>query len=137
MKLKKVRNADACKALHRAILPDDEWYPRKNEQYWLLYDEENMPVGFCSCHKLSLEPEVVFLSRAGLLEAARGQGMQKKMINARVRWAKQSGARQVITYTTRDNAPSFYNLQNCGFKLYLPENYWAGEDVLYWYKDID
>lgn len=136
MRVKKVRNPDACKALHRAILPDDEWEPRKNEQYWLVYDDANMPVGFASCHGLTNEPHVVFLSRSGLLECARGQGLQRKLITARVRWAKRNGFSHVITYTTWDNAASFHNLQKCGFRLYLPETYWAGQDMLYWIKDI-
>lgn len=129
MKIKKVRNQDACKALHKVILPDDSWEVTKNEQYWLVYDEENFPVGFCSCHGLTSEKGVVFLSRAGLLKCARGNGLQKKMIQTRCRWAKRNGFHTAITYTVRDNAASFYNLQRCGFTLYLPENYWAGEDV--------
>lgn len=136
MKLKKVHNRDACKALHKCILPDDSWKPKKNEQYWLLYDDENMPVGFCSCHSLMPWENTVFLSRSGLLESARGFGQQRKMIRARVRWARRTGHKVVITYTTFDNPASYHNLQKCGFTLYLPEEFWAGHDVLYWIKYI-
>jgi len=136
MKLRKVKDPDACKALHKVILPNDEWRPRKNEQFWLMYDRDKMPVGFCSCYEIPGEPGVAFLSRSGLLACARGRALQQKMIKVRLRWAKQNGISIVVTYTSTDNAPSFYNLQACGFRLYMPASLWAGKNMLYWEKNI-
>ena len=93
-----------------------------------------MPVGFCSCHVT--EGDTVFLSRSGLLPEYQGRGLQKTMIKARLSWAKRSGYAKAITYTTLDNATSFSNLQKCGFRLYLPQNQYAGKKMLYWIKDV-
>lgn len=80
--------------------------------------------------------DTVFLSRAGVLPEARGQGLQKKLIKARCNHAKKAGYSWAVTYTSPENAPSFTSLQACGFLLYLPEYRWAGTEMLYWRKKL-
>ena len=97
---------------------------------WVVKDENNTPVGFCSYKKTT--DDIVFLSRAGVLPEARGAGLQVRMIRTRLKHARTEGYNCAITYTVRDNPASFTSLQRCGFKLYIPEYEWVGPEQLYW-----
>lgn len=98
------------------------------EQYkWLMYKDKGI-VGYCTMRVLE---SIGYLSRAAVLASHRGNGLQKKMIKKRVQLAKELNLSAVVTYTTHDNYASWNNLQDCGFKLYKPQNPWAG-DMLYW-----
>lgn len=81
-------------------------------------------------------PEALFLCRAGVAEAYRGLGVQKKLIVARLKFAEESGCTRAITYTSVDNMASANNLISCGFKLYRPDFLWADRDWLYFQKKL-
>lgn len=82
-------------------------------------------------------PGVAFLSRAGVLPEYRGQGIQKRLIRARVAWAKRSNqATHAITYTNYYNPASSNALIAAGFKLYVPSPLYVGDDFLYWRKAL-
>lgn len=93
-------------------------------------------VAFCGLRELSSSPGVWFLCRAGVLEAYRGKGLQKRMIRLRLRYAKAHRGKLAITYTTKENFASANSLISCGFRLYDPEWAWAGREMLYWQKDL-
>lgn len=76
-----------------------------------------------------------YLCRAGVLASHRGQGLQRKLIQKRINWAKKLGWKWVVTDTT-ENMHSSNNLIACGFKLYQPKNPWAYEHSLYWIKEL-
>lgn len=103
-------------------------------QLWLVRDETDDPVAFCAARKLQDEPGV-FLNRAGVLPCANGQGLQRRMIHARLRWCKEIGAEYALTYTLYHNHASIVNLLKCGFKFDEPNWKWAG-DVHYFAKEI-
>jgi GNAT superfamily N-acetyltransferase len=137
MKLKKVKTNEVPRALHKAIFGSSaEWDERKNSQYWVMYDENKDPVGFCSCYGLQTDRDTIFLSRAGLLPSAQGKGLGRKLIEARLKWGKRNGYKYAITYTNNENAQSFANLQKCGFALYVPEVKYAGNGFLYFYAEL-
>ncbi len=46
---------------------------------------------------------------------ARGKGLQKRLIKARVVWARKLGAVSISTYAYVGNAPSLISLLRCGF----------------------
>lgn len=123
---------DLVTALHKACLPGDELDLKG--QLWLAASDRGFPIGFCSARKLARE-NAIFLSRAGVLPLANGQGLQRRMINARVRWGRKIGAERAVTYTVYDNHASIANLLRCGFRFYTPEWPWAG-DVHYFCKDL-
>lgn len=123
------------KALFKAIFFLEEWDLPKKAVNWVLYDSDNMPVGFCSAYKLAYE-NAGFFALSGILPMYRGKGYHKKLIRVRIQWAKRNGYDYAITYTEKNNDKSFENLQDCGFKLYIPENKWVGDDFLYWRKQL-
>lgn len=101
---------------------------------WFVYTDGGDIAGFATGKCVG--DDTFYLSRAGLLPRHRGKGLQKRLIKVRLRYAKANNFDTVITYTMLDNPESYASLQNCGFKLYMPEYRWAGNDVLYWIKRV-
>jgi len=105
-----------------------------NDVHWWIAYEDDKPVAYAGV-KL-LDGNLAFLCRAGVLPAWRGKGLQGKLINARLRWAKKQGMQQAVTYTVLANPHSSNNLIKCGFLLYIPQWRWGGEEALYWLKQL-
>lgn len=82
-----------------------------------------------------LDNGALYLTRAGVIPSARGQGLQLRLIRARLAWGRRRGARVAITYTAVDNIASANNMIRAGFELYEPEYPWAGREMLYWRRD--
>lgn len=133
-KIRRTNDIGLIKKLHKQTFPEDHFYNSKKNNYWLVYDENNKPVGFCMLSEWS--HGIGFLSRAGLLECAQGNGLHKRMIRVRERKAKSLGIDVIITYTKIDNITSSRNLQKAGYLLYIPEYEYADEDCLYWMKEL-
>jgi GNAT superfamily N-acetyltransferase len=73
----------------------------------------------------------MYLCRAGVLPAHRGQGLQKRLIRARIQVAKEKGMNWLVT-DTNDNPASGNSLIACGFKLFEPTVPWAANGAIYW-----
>jgi len=102
-------------------IPIDDWA----ECDWYVAYIDGEIAGFSCKKELG---EVTYLKRSGVLPKYRGRGIQKKMIERRIKDAESS---YVITYTMPWNIISSNNLIKKGFMLYSPETEWAGDDVLY------
>lgn len=117
------------KELHRRIFPDDVWVG-DHHTFWLVTDSSGVPVGFASAvHRPDLG--YVFLSRAGVDRSVAGAGLQKRLIKARVAWARKQGTKRVITYTSLRNYQSMVSLIKCGFRFYEPKVQYVGKDYHY------
>lgn len=93
-------------------------------------------VGFASSWEW-FEAHAMFLSLAGVLPDARGQGWHKRFIQARVRHAKRLGYPRVITYTSPENLRSANNLIESGFRLYTPRLAYGMKGAIYLQKRLD
>lgn len=82
------------------------------------------------------EGTALYLCRAGVLPWARGQGLQRRLIQTRVRWGKAQGATRAITYTMPSNPASANSLIRCGFRAYSPARAWTGPGACYWLKAL-
>ena len=131
-KLTRTNDRKTVKALHMICMPNDGFDLRG--QLWLVYDDTKTPVAFCAARRLGGEPGV-FFNRCGVLPCANGGGLQRRMIRARLRWAKEIGAEYVITYTLFNNHASIVNLLRCGFRFDIPAWKWAGH-VHYFAKNL-
>lgn len=125
------KQRDLILELQRATAPTDD--PEDpSEGYWWLAYHGVQPVAFASIRQLRYVPGTGFLSRSGVLREHRGNGLQKRLIKARLAKAPKAGWSRVVTYTLWNNPASSNSLISCGFRLYLPETPWVGDDVAYW-----
>jgi len=116
--------------------------PDMGNEYWVLWDDEGEPAGFCTVRPLlrtSFEPNwesTVILNQAGILPHARGRGLQRRMVRQRLQWARANEFTRAVSYVDLDRIASQRNLVRSGFLPYRPEYLWAGDDVVYFERLI-
>jgi GNAT superfamily N-acetyltransferase len=120
--------------LQRACLPHDTLYFPDQGVWWLAYHRRT-PVAFACLCPSEQTPQGVYLGRCGVTHAARGKGVQRKLIRVRLAWAKRHGYKWAVSDTT-DNVPSANNLIACGFRLYTPKVLYSFARALYWRKRL-
>lgn len=115
--------------------------------WWLVYDKDQWiggiippdqhvrPVAFCGLTEALATKETGYLKRAGVLQAYRGQGLQRKLITVRERKARKLGFNMMLTDTT-DNPPSSNSLIRAGYKIFEPAYRWAFPHSIYWRKTL-
>lgn len=120
-------------SVHKSLLSGEDSlgeFPGQSE-WWVLTNQYGKKVGFAGGsldHTLGSKCEsVLHLTAAWVDGEYRGLGGQKKLIRARVQFAKKYGCSTVLTYTHYRNYPSINSLITCGFKSYIPE--WAIYDA--------
>lgn len=118
--------------LEARCFPDDARYPLAGASWWLATGPDGTASGFAGAKLWELDG-YVYLARAGVLPGARGQGLQKRFIRARVRWARKQGALGCYTYTIA-NPASTNSLISCGFRAFEPSYRWGGNNATYWIK---
>jgi len=69
-------------------------------------DEDGEVVGFVTGFRPPREPEAVFVWQVAVAEAARGQGLARRLLDALVRLPGCRGVRFMLTTVTPSNAPS-------------------------------
>lgn len=117
--------------LDRELLPDAS-PPSENTEWWIAWDTETLEIAGYAGARL-LESGIYFMSRAGVVPAYRGRGLQRRLIRVRVARGRKLCARLTVTYTIPENVRSSNNLIACGFRTYIPGIAYAGEGVIYWY----
>lgn len=120
--------------LQRACLPHDSLYFPDEGVWWLAY-HRHTPIAFACAAPSQQTPQGVYLGRCGVTPAARGKGVQRKLIRVRLAWAKRNGYKWAVSDTT-DNVPSANNLIACGFRLYEPAVPYSFARAVYWKKRL-
>jgi GNAT superfamily N-acetyltransferase len=127
------RCRETLKALHTLCFPaDDQPSWRDDGEAWIVYDDGE-PVAF-----LYAEPShgtVWYFSRVGVMPAARGKGLQRKLMRTMCRRLKALGATACIS-TTYENPASANNFVREQWKTYLPEWRWGAAGTIYWIKNL-
>lgn len=122
------------KELDKICFPTDFPADTSYGVWWLAWDGDKA-AGYAAINP-PLEGVRPYLSRAGVLPEYRGQGIQKRLIRARLAYARKQGWREVVTDTSKDNVMSSNNLIGCGFRLFRPEVPWSFESGLYWVRKL-
>lgn len=103
-------------------------------EWWLVF-HNGKPVAFAGMLASTVESGSMYLNRSGVLAEHRGKGLQVALIKARLKRAKQLGAKWA-TSDTYDNPHSSNNLIACGFRAYRPEHPWRSEGTMYWRRRL-
>lgn len=90
---------------------------RSAEEVWLVTDRGRV-VAAAGAELVNDHPVHVALTFCIVAPAARGQGLQDRLLKARLRWAEKEGVSRVTTYANRDNKPSLENLIRNDFRVY-------------------
>jgi GNAT superfamily N-acetyltransferase len=102
---------DLCAAL-LATDPDLNHVETEFSVMWAAVDEKGTVVGMAG---LEMDGEDAHMTFCVVSPEARGRGIQRRLIKARVAWAKRQGLRRVSTYAHVRNSYSLCNLLRCGF----------------------
>jgi GNAT superfamily N-acetyltransferase len=130
--IRKQSSQDKLSRLQKVCLPYDQPIDTNFGSWWIA-TENGVDIGFAGLVRTVSWTDCGYLCRAGVIPDARGQGLQKKLINVRVRQAKALGWNWVVT-DTRLNPASANSLISCGFKMFEPSKPWGCKDTLYWRK---
>lgn len=138
MKLRQVRGTEADHALLRWLqlecLPSDT--PADTSLgWWWIAEHERRAVGFAGLYQSARYMGVGYLCRAGVVRDMRGHGLQKRLIQARIRKARDLGWQWLMT-DTLNNPPSANSLIACGFQTFTPSVPWAADGAIYWRKKL-
>tara|TARA_R100001510_G_C7637284_1_gene195241 strand:+ start:580 stop:1017 length:438 start_codon:yes stop_codon:yes gene_type:complete len=133
IKLKIINMQNICLPEDEPIEPTE--CTKEDKNWWWIGTEGYKPVCFANLKQSFQWLDTVYLARSGVLPKWRGQGLQKKMITIREKFAKKLGYNWVITDTT-DNLPSSNSLISKGYKMFYPSNPWGNSNSLYWRKKL-
>jgi len=121
----------ALARLQKQCLPYDTPSDTTSGYWWLIYPQGDVPVGFAGLVPSLRWGDCGYLCRAGVLPSHRGQGLQKKLIQARVKQARKLGWSWLVT-DTYNNPASANSLISTGFKMFGPSKPWGATGTLYW-----
>ncbi len=94
-----------------------------DSEWWVLGDDPED--GYCGARLAHVDgANIVTLTRGYVGPDQRGEGWQKRMVRARLRWGKALGAERASTYTWHDNVASMRSLIACGFKPAVCSDGW-------------
>jgi RimJ/RimL family protein N-acetyltransferase len=113
------------------VFPGCEWEFKENRDWWVI-TIKNKIIAYCGS---LYSDNVCLFVRAWVDKKYRGKGLQRKMINTRIKAAKNY-AECIVTYCTPNNYSSANNLIKCKFLLHNPHYKYAGEGMLYFKRLI-
>lgn len=87
------------------------------ESWWWVSIMHDQLVGFAGAKP---EHGFLFLGPCGVAVQARGRGIQRSFIEARLRCARGNQFNEVVTYTDQDNLYSANNFVRAGFEFIEP-----------------
>lgn len=138
VKFKRVKptkeNMKVLRDLQKLCLPADRPYDSPYAWYWLGFWGQT-PVAFCIMSPSIRWSNCVYLARSGVAPEFQGQGLQKKMILIREKWARKHKYEWAITDTT-ENPQSANSLISRGYKVYEPKKPWGLRRAIYWRKKL-
>lgn len=129
---------DEIAALDAACFPRDEGYQPSppidadGMEAWVALAGDDV-VGFAL---LQRRDAGWYMMRVGVAPEWRARGIQRRLTAARMRWARRHGAGWVETWTDHYEWRSMRSLIRAGFLPVRPEYQYAGDDVVYWRRDL-
>lgn len=130
--------AASLRCLHDATFGDDAPMADFSKgHWWIVLGPFGERVGFAGMVASRRWKVTGYLERVGILPIYRGNGMQRRLIKARERYARKLGWLHMLTDTSGGNTPSSNNLIAAGYSLYEPKVPYTGlPDTNYWRKNL-
>ncbi len=123
LRISQTTDLDLIAGLDRIVFGDEPLGVLLKSSTWWVAREGGHVVAYAGA-ELTDDGKYMFLSRAGVLPVARGRGLQKRLIDVRLKWARAQGATHAWTYTSWDNVVSQASLVKRGFVPYT----WCEDD---------
>jgi len=123
-------------AVTKACFSHGEWRALDSaDAVWVATAYHGQILGY-ACVRGIASQATAYLSLSAVEPASRGQGIQRRLILARLRWARENHFAWAITYTAEKNLASANSLIKAGFKLYLPAEPWGLPHAMYWRRRL-
>lgn len=129
IRVNRCKDLTLIKTLAQQVFDASDIPTKLDQSKWFIAWEKGVPLGFAGITFWGNGK--AFLSLAGVLPEHRGRGIQKRLIMARIAYAKKWGVHQVVTYTVVNNPESQRSLIKCGLLPYTPKTFFAGKKVIY------
>ena len=120
--------------MQQETFPNDEKVSADEGFWWFAYDGKTV-VGFCGMTHVESWPYTGYISRVGVLPSHRGKGLQRRLMRACERKARDLGWGRLIS-STYNNPPSTNNFILLGYKAYEPTIRWGADGTNYWIKEL-
>lgn len=111
----------------------DSWF--LGGTWWVTRGAQRREMAFCGLRPSHHWAQTGYLALAGVVPAARGQGLQKRLIRVRLAECRRRGWHWAITDTI-DNPASACSLIAAGFRPYHPSVRWGGQASTYWRRAL-
>lgn len=134
IRIRRCKDLEVIKKLQAEIFDPDDWVVGLGLHYWFVAWDGGEPVAFGGLQVYT--NKVGFLSLSGVLPSHRGIGLQRRLIKSRVRLAYRLNCLRLVTYTVCNNPTSMRSILRCDFQPYWPEHAWAGEEVVYFERNL-
>jgi GNAT superfamily N-acetyltransferase len=133
-KIRKTLRFEDIIILNNLIFPCDPLEIDEKSRAWLV-SHKDKPAGFCTMRML--DDGIAFMDRGGILDEHRGNGIHKRLIKVRERYARSQQCNCIITYVMADNYASLFTLIRHDYKMYEPDYAYAGsKGVIYLIKEL-
>lgn len=120
--------------LDRILFPHDIPPYFKTAMWWIVWNKNKWPIGYGGLVQSYQVSKAGYLCRAGVLPEAQGNGLQKRLIRVREKYARLQGWTEIRTDTAFDNIASMRSLASLGYLPFTPEIEWGVENAIYWQK---
>ena len=127
-------DGDLLRKLQLECLPGDVVVDPSEGHWWIAY-KGSAPVAFLGLTPSHLYLNWGYLSRVGVLPAARGQGLQLRLTRLCERRARRLGW-DGIESNTYENPPSSNNFIKAGYRIYAPAVRHFADGTTHWLKTL-
>jgi GNAT superfamily N-acetyltransferase len=128
------RHALTLARLQQETFPADEKVSPK-EGFWWLATDARIPVAFVGLQHVQSWEYTGYISRVGVMPSHRGLGLQRRLMRACERKARDLGWGRLIS-STYNNPPSANNFIALGYRSYEPGVRWGADGTVYWIKEL-
>ncbi len=114
IRVRRELDVDWLRSVYALALPPASW-AHDEDVFWVATREPcGALLAFASARPRG---DMLELTSVGVVSAAAGTGMQRRMLRVRERYARSLGLGTVCTYTARDNYASVTNLIRAGYRF--------------------